>query len=83
MQLRVADLLRSNQQLDVTRGWSPHRTWLRTGAMRDAEGDLLTSRFGMHRRIVGAEPKKVPLVAVRPLRSQISDARKLVANSVA
>jgi hypothetical protein len=43
-------------------GWYPHRTWLRTGAMRDPEGDLLTSRFGQRRRVAGTEPKTVPFV---------------------
>jgi hypothetical protein len=33
---RVADLLRSSQQLGHQTGWYPHRTWRRSGAMRDA-----------------------------------------------
>ena len=36
-QLRVADLLRTSQQLGPDPGWSPHRTWPRPGAMRDAK----------------------------------------------
>ena len=64
-QLRVADLLRTSQQLGPGPGWSPHRTWHRLGAMRDDEESC---HFPIRKAVVASAEqnrKTVPLVMIR------------------